>query len=84
MAMPFGLRLENQSSEETLVHWHGLAPPPEQDGVPGLSQPLLAPGAAYDYGFPLRRPGTFWMHSHYGLQEQQLLAAPLIVNDSID
>ena len=82
--MPFGLRLENQSGEETLVHWHGLAPPPDQDGVPGLSQPLLAPGAAYDYGFPLRRPGTFWMHSHYRLQEQQLLAAPLIVNDPVD
>ncbi len=82
--MSFGMRLENQSDEETLVHWHGLAPPPEQDGVPGLSQSLLAPGAAYEYGFPLRRPGTFWMHSHYGLQEQQLLAAPLIVNDPID
>ncbi len=80
--MAFGLRLENQCGEETLVHWHGLAPPPDQDGVPGLSQPLLAPGAAYEYGFPLRRPGTFWMHSHHGLQEQRLLAAPLIFNDS--
>jgi FtsP/CotA-like multicopper oxidase with cupredoxin domain len=81
---PFRVRLENQCGEETLVHWHGLAPPSEMDGVPGLSQPLLPPGAAYDYEFPLRRPGTFWMHSHHGLQEQQLLAAPLIVNDSAD
>jgi FtsP/CotA-like multicopper oxidase with cupredoxin domain len=80
----FRVHLENQASEATLVHWHGLAPPAAEDGVPGLSQPLLAPGASYEYGFPLRRPGTFWMHSHYGLQEQQLLAAPLIVNDPID
>lgn len=79
---PFQVRLENQSGEETLVHWHGLTPPSVQDGVPGLSQPLLAPGAAYDYEFPLRRPGTFWMHSHQGLQEQGLLAAPLIIRDS--
>ncbi|MFM9842541.1 MAG: multicopper oxidase family protein [Dongiaceae bacterium] len=79
---PFQVRLENQSGEDTLVHWHGLTPPASQDGVPGLSQPLLAPGAAYDYDFPLQRPGTFWMHSHYGLQEQRLLAAPLIVRDS--
>src|ERR1700741_1302069 len=71
---PFRVRLENQADEETLVHWHGLAPPTEQDGVPGLSQPRLAAGAAYDYEFPLRRAGTFWMHSHQGLQEQGLLA----------
>jgi FtsP/CotA-like multicopper oxidase with cupredoxin domain len=78
---PFRLRLENQAGEETLVHWHGLTPPPEQDGVPGLSQPLLPVGAAYDYDFPLRHSGTFWMHSHHQLQEQSLLAAPLIVRD---
>ena len=46
-----------------------------------LSQPPLAPGAAYDYDFPLDRPGTNWMHSHHGLQEQRLMAAPLIVRD---
>ena len=78
----FRVRLENQSGEETLVHWHGLTPPAAQDGVPGLSQPLLAPGEARGYGFPLRRGGTFWMHSHYALQEQSLLAAPLILQDS--
>src|SRR5262245_6903323 len=80
-AKPFRVRLENQADEETLVHWHGLAPPSMQDGVPGLSQPLIAPGTAYDYDFPLQRAGTFWMHSHQGLQEQGLLAAPLIVLD---
>jgi FtsP/CotA-like multicopper oxidase with cupredoxin domain len=81
VSAPFRVRLENQAGEETLVHWHGLAPPSEQDGVPDLSQPLLAPGAVYDYDFRLRRPGTFWMHSHQGLQEQGLLAAPLIIRD---
>jgi len=81
---PFYVRLENQAGEATLVHWHGLTPPSAQDGVPGLSQPLLAPGAAYDYNFPLQRAGTFWMHSHHGLQEQGLLAAPLIVHDPLD
>ena len=78
---PFRVRLVNRLSTETLVHWHGLTPPYQQDGVPDISQPALVPGAAYDYDFPLRRPGTFWMHSHLGLQEQRLLAAPLIVRD---
>jgi FtsP/CotA-like multicopper oxidase with cupredoxin domain len=77
----FRVRLENRLREETLVHWHGLRPPWQQDGVPGVSQPPLAPGDAYEYDFPLDHAGTFWMHSHYGLQEQRLLAAPLIVRE---
>lgn len=76
----FAVRLENALDQPTLIHWHGLTPPYGQDGVPDLPQPLLKPGAAYDYRFPLATPGTHWMHAHT-LQEQQLLAAPLIVND---
>ena len=77
----FAVRLSNRLAEPTLVHWHGLTPPSAQDGVPELSQPALAAGQSYSYDFPLARAGTYWMHSHVGLQEQQLLAAPLIVRD---
>jgi FtsP/CotA-like multicopper oxidase with cupredoxin domain len=80
----FRVRLENQLDQETLIHWHGMTPPWQQDGVPGLSQVPLAPGAAYDYDFPLERPGTNWMHSHHGLQEQRLMAAPLVIRDPAD
>ena len=73
--------LENHLDEPTLVHWHGLSPPYRQDGVPDVSQPALAPGAAYDYDFPLDVPGTFWMHSHVGFQEQRMMAAPFIIRD---
>ena len=77
----FRVRLGNRSGEETLIHWHGLRPPWRQDGVPSLSQPALPPGQSYDYDFPLTLPGTNWMHSHHGLQEQRLMAAPLIIRD---
>ena len=77
----FNVTLENRLAEPTLVHWHGMTEPWRQDGVPDLSQPALAPGKSYTYGFPLNRSGTLWMHSHYGLQEQQLLAAPLILHN---
>lgn len=77
---PFRIRLDNGLDDPTLIHWHGLLPPFGQDGVPDLPQPLLQPGQGYDYDFPLETPGTHWMHAHT-LQEQQLLAAPLIVND---
>lgn len=76
----FRVRLESCIEAPTLVHWHGLLPPYGQDGVPDLPQPLLASGKSYDYDFPLATPGTHWMHAHT-LQEQQLLAAPLIVVD---
>jgi FtsP/CotA-like multicopper oxidase with cupredoxin domain len=77
----FHVQLLNELDEHTLVHWHGLTPPSDQDGVPELSQPSLKAGSDYEYDFALARPGTNWMHSHVGLQEQQLLAAPLIVRD---
>lgn len=79
----FRVRLENALDAPTLIHWHGLIPPFGQDGVPDLPQPLLKPGESFDYAFPLDTPGTHWMHAHT-LQEQQLLAAPLIVSDPAD
>ena len=77
----FRVRLENRIDDQTLIHWHGLTPPYQQDGVPGISQPALRPGQGYDYDFPLQKAGTNWMHSHHGLQEQRLMAAPLIIRD---
>jgi FtsP/CotA-like multicopper oxidase with cupredoxin domain len=76
----FLVHLENKAGEPTLIHWHGLLPPYGQDGAPGLPQPLLESEQAYDYDFPVDTPGTHWMHAHT-LQEQRLLAAPLIVHD---
>ncbi len=78
----FSAQVRNSLSEETLIHWHGLVPPVEQDGTPGLSGPLLGPGQSKFYRFANNRTGTHWMHSHSGLQEQQLLAAPLIVAEN--
>jgi FtsP/CotA-like multicopper oxidase with cupredoxin domain len=80
----FRVRIENDIDQPSLVHWHGLAPPWRQDGVPGISGPPIPPGASADHDFPLRFGGTFWMHSHVGLQEQLLMAAPLIIHDQRD
>ena len=80
----FRARVENTLDMPTLIHWHGLTPPWQQDGVPGISAPAIPPGGSADYDFPLRFGGTYFMHSHEGLQEQELLAAPLIVRDGRD
>jgi FtsP/CotA-like multicopper oxidase with cupredoxin domain len=52
------------------VHWHGIAVPAAEDGVPGMTQNPIAPGATYVYKFIAKNPGTYWYHSHYNsLQE---------------
>jgi FtsP/CotA-like multicopper oxidase with cupredoxin domain len=78
---PFRVRVENHIEEPSLIHWHGLTPPWQQDGVQDVSGPAIPPGGSADYDFPLRFGGTYWMHSHYGLQEQLLATAPLIIRD---
>jgi FtsP/CotA-like multicopper oxidase with cupredoxin domain len=80
----FRVRVENGIDEPSLIHWHGLTPPWQQDGVPGVSGPPIPPGGSADYDFPLRFGGTYWMHSHQGLQEQLMMAAPLIIRDRRD
>jgi FtsP/CotA-like multicopper oxidase with cupredoxin domain len=32
----FRVRVENNIDKPSLIHWHGLAPPWQQDGVPGI------------------------------------------------
>ena len=77
----FAVRVINETKEATIVHWHGLTPPWQQDGVPDYPLPLIGAGATRDFDFPLQSAGTHWMHAHT-LQEQTLLAAPLIVRES--
>jgi FtsP/CotA-like multicopper oxidase with cupredoxin domain len=81
---PFDVLLENKLPVPTAIHWHGLHPPNNQDGVPGLTQPVIAPNGSYQYNFAVRPAGTHWMHSHEGLQEAFLLSAPLIIHDPSD
>lgn len=79
----FRVQLVSAIRDPVVVHWHGQEPPSAQDGVPELSQYPIPPGTAQYYDFA-PRPGTHWMHSHLGFQEQDLLAAPLIVRTAED
>ncbi|MFU8778858.1 MAG: multicopper oxidase domain-containing protein, partial [Roseovarius sp.] len=79
----FNVRLENALDVETIIHWHGQIPPNAQDGVPNAPLPALRSGEAREFDFaPVA--GTHWMHSHFPVQEMQLLAAPLIVRSAED
>lgn len=76
----FNVALHNEASEPTIIHWHGLTPPWEQDGVPDVPSSLIEPRTVRRFQFPVGAAGTHWMHAHT-LQEQRLMAAPLIVFD---
>ncbi len=79
----FHVDLVNQAGTSTLVHWHGQLPPWRQDGFPWPQTPPIPEGEtrSYDYA-PIA--GTYWMHSHQGMQEQNLMTAPLIVRSAED
>jgi FtsP/CotA-like multicopper oxidase with cupredoxin domain len=79
----FAVDLVNQAGTSTIIHWHGQLPPWKQDGFPWPQTPPIAAGdtQSYDYA-PIA--GTYWMHSHQGMQEQNLMSAPLIVRSAED
>ena len=72
--VPSGQRVrvvvENDLPDDTTVHWHGVDVPNAMDGVPGVTQEPIRPGASFTYEFdavPAGRGsagGTFLYHSH--------------------
>ncbi len=69
----------NNMDKPTSLHWHGLLVPPLQDGVPYISFLPIKPLSTHTYRFPIRQAGTYWYHSHTGLQEQQGLYGAIII-----
>ena len=74
------LRVRNQLDEPTSIHWHGILLPFEMDGVPGVTFPGIPPGETFVYQYQVTQSGTYWYHSHTGLQEQLGHHGPLIVD----
>ena len=52
------------------LHWHGLDVPNAEDGVAGVTQDAVRPGASYTYRFVADQAGTFWYHSHQVSHDQ--------------
>lgn len=72
--------VHNQLDRETSMHWHGVFLPNRFDGVPYLTQMPIKPKSTYLYKFPVIQNGTYWYHSHTGLQEQSGMYGALIFN----
>ncbi|MBW8452727.1 MAG: copper resistance system multicopper oxidase [Pseudomonas sp.] len=74
------LRVRNRLKEDTSIHWHGIILPANMDGVPGLSFHGIAPDGMYEYKFKVNQNGTYWYHSHSGLQEQLGVYGALVID----
>ncbi|NNE65032.1 MAG: copper resistance system multicopper oxidase, partial [Pyrinomonadaceae bacterium] len=74
------LRVRNRLNMDSSIHWHGILLPFEMDGVPGVSFAGIKPGETFTYQFPVKQSGTYWYHSHSGLQEMQGHYGPLIID----
>ena len=74
------LSVTNDLDVDSSIHWHGLLVPFQYDGVPGISFPGIKPRSTFVYEFPIIQSGTYWYHSHSGLQEQLGHYGPIVVD----
>jgi FtsP/CotA-like multicopper oxidase with cupredoxin domain len=56
------VRVVNELTEPTAVHWHGVRLVNAMDGAPPLTQAPIAPGESFDYRFRAPDAGTCWYH----------------------
>jgi len=73
------IRVTNRLPVATSIHWHGIILPYEMDGVPGISFAGIAPGETFTYRFQIEQSGTYWYHSHSGMQEITGMYGTIIV-----
>ncbi|MHB8825856.1 MAG: copper resistance system multicopper oxidase, partial [Thiobacillus sp.] len=73
------IRVTNRLREDTSIHWHGIILPFQMDGVPGISFKGIAPGETFTYRFKIEQSGTYWYHSHSGMQEQTGMYGAIVI-----
>jgi FtsP/CotA-like multicopper oxidase with cupredoxin domain len=60
------VRLRNTDiTDGVTLHWHGYDVPCGEDGVPGVTQAVVAPGVDFGYRFRADQVGTYWYHTHH-------------------
>jgi FtsP/CotA-like multicopper oxidase with cupredoxin domain len=78
----FRVLVNNTMQIPCTVHWHGLLVPNYMDGVPEITQYPIGPRQSVFIEYPIVQSGSYWYHSHYGLQEQQGLRGPYIIEEA--
>lgn len=74
------IKVINNLDQELSIHWHGILLPPEMDGVPYVTTAPIKSGKSFTFKFKIRQNGTYWYHSHTGLQEQKGVYGAIVIH----
>ena len=78
------INVTNHLKEDTSIHWHGIILPYQMDGVPGISFAGIAPGETFTYQFKVEQSGTYWYHSHSGMQEMTGMYGAIVIEPAAE
>ncbi len=73
------IKVTNRMDVDTSIHWHGMILPYRMDGVPMISFAGIKPGQTFTYKFRVKQAGTYWYHSHSGVQEQSGVYGSIVI-----
>jgi FtsP/CotA-like multicopper oxidase with cupredoxin domain len=62
--VPVNIDVLNKTGNADLVHWHGLAIDPLNDGAMEEGSPMIPAGGQHRYSFTPKPAGTRWYHTH--------------------
>jgi FtsP/CotA-like multicopper oxidase with cupredoxin domain len=74
---------KNELPEATSMHWHGFEDEIGNDGMPGISQEPVRPGATFVYNFVIKQEGTYFYHSHMAMQEMAGMLGAFIMHPRV-
>jgi len=77
------VHFNNNLSDSTTIHWHGMELPATMDGS-HLAQQPIKPGDSFRYEFTFLRPALFWYHPHVrtNVQVEKGLYGTILVSDT--
>lgn len=73
------IHVHNKMNVESSIHWHGILLPNREDGVSYLTTPPIKAHSSHTFRFRLVQSGTYWYHSHTGLQEQRGVYGAIVI-----
>ena len=65
------VQFRNGIDQPSAIHWHGVRLANRFDGVPGVTQDPVAPGATFTYVVRFPDSGVYWYHPHIREDIQQ-------------
>lgn len=78
--------VHNYMHSDTSIHFHGISQKssPWSDGVPGLTQHLIQPGASFRYQWEALESGVYFYHAHARAQMMDGMYGAIVIIPASD